>query len=456
MKKLLLFILSGLFLASCHGAAYHYKQGNKFAQVHGLKRAVTEYKMALDRKPNKVKYMMAMETHGNALLEELYTNYRFADGTDSLAVYKFLEAEKWTNYLKPYISVDRYEGFYSADYQVQLNRYMSSVYDRSHSLIRHKEYEQAQKRLKELDALQSGYRDVKALLAFSEVEPIYTAALEEFENGMYKEAYATLEPMVKKYPEQRELKLLMEEALERGMYRIGIISDPNLRGKEATLSAALQSRLISELYKSNDPFIELLDRTNFELLQSEQEAIIQGQTSEDAITEELLTANAYLKVVVTTVDEVEGRLHVEDKKGYERYYVKSKNDEGETIRTAKYKKVRYKEYHKENRVHYTAELTLTDRATSKILAVKSFDFSQEDRTQYISYGNDQLFPGYWKYQYKAHYSDRPELNESKRRNLDQMRRASRNVKSPSTMRKDGVQYFARQSASYVNTLDLRP
>ena len=50
-------------------------------------------------------------------------------------------------------------------------------------------------------------------------------ALREFELEQYRKSYYTLEPMRKKYPEQNELKLLMEEALERGKYRIGIVSD---------------------------------------------------------------------------------------------------------------------------------------------------------------------------------------------------------------------------------------
>ena len=137
-----------MLLASCHGARYHYKQGNRFAEARALKRAITEYKFALDRKPNKAKYVTAMNTYGTALLEELYTNYRFADGNDSLSVYKFLEAEKWTNYLKPYISVSRYEGFYTRDYVEQRSRYMAGVYERSHDLIRAKDYQQAQKRLR--------------------------------------------------------------------------------------------------------------------------------------------------------------------------------------------------------------------------------------------------------------------------------------------------------------------
>lgn len=456
MKKLILLFFSSIILASCHGARYHFKQGNRFAEARALKRAVTEYKFAIDRKPNKAKYIAAMNSYGTALLEELYTNYRFADGNDSLSVYKFLEAEKWTNYLKPYISVSRFEGFYTQDYLQQRSRYMASVYERSHGLIRSKHYSKAQQRLSELNELDPNYKDVQSLLTFSEVEPVYTAALEDFEKGLYQESYYRLEPIFKKYPYQNELKLLMDEALSRGMYRIGIVTDPNISGKEATMSSAVQSRLISELYKLNDPFLELVDRTNFDLIKDEQEAIVQGATSEGALTKELLTANAYLKVIVNVADEVEGKLESETKKGYERYYVKSKNKEGETITTAKYKKVTYREYWKENRVHYTAELVLTDRGTSKILSVNSFEYNDQDRAHYINYANDELFPGYWKFQNREHYSDRPEIAEFKRKELANLRKASTSVKSPSTMRKGAINYFAQSSAIHIQNLDLRP
>jgi len=456
MKKLTLLLFSSILLASCHGARYHFKQGNKFAEARALKRAVTEYKFALERKPNNSKYVAAMNSYGTALLEELYTNYRFAEGNDSLSVYKFLEAQKWTNYLKPYISVSRYEGFYTQDYLEQLSRYMSKVYDRCHNLIRGKNYEKAQKRLRELSELDPNYKDVQSLLTFSEVEPVYTAALEDFEKGQYKEVYYRLKPVFKKYPQQNELKLLMDESLNRGMYRIGIVSDQNLTGKEATMSAAVQSRLISELYKLNDPFLELVDRTNFDLLKEEQEAIVQGVTSEGALTKELVSADAYLKVVVNVADEMEGKLESETKKGYERYYVKTKNKDGETVMTAKYKKVTYREYRKENRVHYIAELVLTDRATSKIISVNSFEYEDQDEAHYINYSNDQLFPGYWKFQSRNHHSDRPELAEFKRKELAQLRKASKSVKSPSTMRRGAISYIASESAKHVQTLDLRP
>ena len=328
MKKIGLILCSMLLLSSCKGAKYHYKSGKKHAQASMLKESVTSYKKAIDRKPNKVKYRIAMEETANALLEELYTNYRFADGNDSASIYKFRDAEKWRNYLAPYINTSRYEGFYDRDYNDQLSRFLGQKYERSNKWIRTRQYERAQKNLIEIKELDPDYKDVKALLEFAEVEPIYVSALELLEKSEYRNAYELLQPTLKKYPKQNLLRKLEEQAIERGKYRLGIISDPNITGSEATMSAALQSAVISLIQREKDPFLELLDRTNFDLLQQEQDAIINGTTNEAAVTQELLAADGYLKVIITHAHEEEGRLFQETKKGWEKYYVTEKNEDG--------------------------------------------------------------------------------------------------------------------------------
>ena len=136
MKKLVPLFAIALLFGGCRGAQYYYKTGNKYVKSHMLKESVI-LKQAIDRKPGRVKYRMAMDQQGNAL-RELYTSYRFADGNDSLSIYKFLEAEKWRYYLKPYINTSLYEGFYDRDYADQLDRF-SQKYTRAEKWIRTRE-----------------------------------------------------------------------------------------------------------------------------------------------------------------------------------------------------------------------------------------------------------------------------------------------------------------------------
>ena len=447
MKKIGLILCGLLLLSACKGAKYHYKSGKKYAQASMLKESVTSYKKAIDRKPNKVKYRIAMEETASALLEELYTNYRFADGNDSASIYKFRDAEKWRNYLAPYINTSRYEGFYDRDYNDQLSRFLGQKYERSNKWIRTRQYERAQKNLIEIKELDPDYKDVKALLEFAEVEPIYVSALELLEKSEYRNAYELLQPTLKKYPKQNLLRKLEEQAIERGKYRLGIISDPNITGSEATMSAALQSAVISLIQREKDPFLELLDRTNFDLLQQEQDAIINGTTNEAAVTQELLAADGYLKVIITHAHEEEGRLFQETKKGWEKYYVTEKNEEGEDIKKAKYKKVTYLEYHKRNEAGYDMQVALVERATSKILWTESYHQDFNDEVHYVQYsGSGSLYSGSWRYQNKAHPSDR-RSNDSGR--LNRLRKGNKRVKSTSSMRKDAVGILAKKAADYV-------
>ena len=393
-----------------------------------------------------------MDQQGNALLEELYTNYRFADGNDSLSIYKFLEAEKWRNYLKPYINTSRYEGFYDRDYADQLDRFLSQKYIRAEKWIRTRQFDRAQSNLEEIKSLDPNYKEVQSLLEFSEVEPIYVQALDLFEGNKFREVHDLLQPMLKKYPKQEMLRKLEEQAIERGKYRLGIISDPNITGSEATMSAALQSAVISLIQKNDDPFLELLDRTNFEMLQQEQEAIINGTTNEAAVTQELLAADAYLKVIITHVYENEGTLNQQTRRGWERYYVTTKNDEGEEVKKAMYKKVTYREFTKQNEASYDMQLAMVERATSRILWSESFHHEDKDEIHYVEFsGTGDLFSGDWRYQNKEHPSDR-RRNDSG--SMNRLVKANKRIQSTSSMRKDAISNLAQKAAAHVNQQKL--
>ena len=452
MKKLVPLLATALLLSGCRGAQYYYKSGNKYAKAHMLKESVTAYKQAIDRKPGRVKYRMAMDQQGNALLEELYTNYRFADGNDSLSIYKFLEAEKWRNYLKPYINTSRYEGFYDRDYADQLDRFLYRKYNRAEKWIRTRQFDRAQSNLEEIKSLDPNYKEVQSLLEFSEVEPIYVQALDLFEGNKFREVHDLLQPMLKKYPKQEMLRKLEEQAIERGKYRLGIISDPNITGSEATMSAALQSAVISLIQKNDDPFLELLDRTNFDMLQQEQEAIINGTTNEVAVTQELLAADAYLKVIITHVYENEGTLNQQTRRGWERYYVTTKNDEGEEVKKAMYKKVTYRESTKQNEASYDMQLAMVERATSRILWSESFHHEDKDDIHYVEIsGTGDLFSGDWRYQNKEHQSDR-RRNDSG--SMNRLVKANKRIQSTSSMRKDAISVLAQKAAAHVNQQKL--
>lgn len=452
MKKPLLLVLLGtaILLSSCQGAKYHYKKGNEFTDARLLKRAVTEYKIALDKRPDKVKYIQAMTTAGNMLMEELYSEYRFLDGKDSLSVYAFLEAKKWEGYLSPYVELVDKSAFYQADFDAQLSRHLERSYQRSTALIRERAYDRAQRRLQEINTLKPGYKDVADLLAFSEVEPQYNRALELFEQGDYRGVHSLLYPVLLKYPNQHEVEVLIDRALDRGKFRIGIVAGRNESGATGTFLAALRSATITALQNQKDPFIELLDRTDFDLLTREQRAIIDGQTSEMALTEELLVADAYLKIELTNYVEQEGDLERIERKGWEKYFIKSKNDEGETITKEAFRKVRYMEYRQQNRVQYAATMTLIDRATSRILATEPISFSREDEMHYIEFnGTGALYPGNWRFIDRNDPADRRDLREQDRRELDRLRKANRSIRSSADMRKEGLSVMSSRWADYV-------
>ncbi|MEY2962822.1 MAG: hypothetical protein RL754_83 [Bacteroidota bacterium] len=418
-----------------------------------LKQAVTEYKFALDRRPDKAKYVIAMQNKGTALLEQLYTEYRLTGAmenvrlADSLVVYKYEEARNWTEYLRPYMDVSPYETMYKRDYERQLTSFLDHNYGKGKSFILRRDFGRAEKYLRVIAHFDPDYRDVQSLLEFAEVEPVYSEALNIFEQRKYRATYAMLEPLHQKYPNQLEVKQLMDKAVERGQVRVGIIHGGNQASQSTSMATALSATIIRNLQKKKDPFLTLLDRSSIEVMEVEQRAIIEGRTNERAVNEELLAADIYFKLELGDFYENEGRKTSERHQGYEQYTYKEKNKEGETVTKVGYNKVYYTEYSQSTEVRYSCSVHIVDRATSEILYTDVFDFHDRQSIHYVDFsGKGPLYPGSWKFQNTAHKSDHRNTNEGERRKLDQLRKAPRKLDSLGVLRDRAQEELASKAS----------
>ncbi len=457
MKKTATFLaIVSLFLVGCHGAQYHFKQGNKYAEAAMLQRAVTEYKMALDRKPQKMKYVLAMNKEGNALLSELYGRTQLSE-SDSSFVYNYLEAEKWRLYLKRYLdNVDMYKsGILAEEFERNKGAYLKRGIELCEELNRLEEFDRAQKKLNELLKLDPNNRKVKELLEFAEVEPVYKDGLKAFEARDYRAVYNILSPIISKYPHQNLLVDLRNEALERGTYRLGF-TQVEARQRTTMLANSIRSGMISHIARYKDPFIQLLDRSNMDLLIGEQNAILDGRTASGmGVEQELLTADAYVTIDVVSFTENEGELVRETKKGWEEYVYKIKDSEGNDVTKREYKKVTYDEYFQENSAQYEVNITLVERASSRILESHTEVFSDQSRINYISFsGKGALYPGNWKYKLIDHRTDYRSTSIVERNRMANLQRATRRIKSTDEMRSAASVQFSQQFAEFIHNLQL--
>lgn len=456
-KYIFLFAALGWVLSSCHGAKYHYRQGNKYSEVNLLKRAVTEYKMALNRKPTKLKYVLAMNTSGNALLSELYGNVQLTS-SDSTFIYGYLDAEKWRKFLTPYVeNVELYKSaILEEEFQKIKESYIHDEVERSKGWIRNNQFVIAQNKLAELQSLDPRNNEVAELLQFAEVEPVYRDALDWFDRQEYRKVYELVEPLIRKYPNQKDLTALQNEALSRGVFRLGF-TDAEGTGTEVNFLNSIRSGVITQVSKYRDPFLEMLDRTNFELLRSEQEAILDGVTSEGrGLRQELLAADAFVTLDIVIMDEVEGDVRHEEKKGWEETFVKSKNSEGEVITKSVFNKVKYDEYYQKNEVRYEVNLSLVNRASSLIMESHAVSFVDQDEVRYIVFnGKGKLYPGYWKWLLIDSKSDYRSMNFREINEVAKMRKSDRRIKSTGQMRRTASTQMSSQLAEFIYNLKLQ-
>ena len=317
------------------------------------------------------------------------------------------------------------------------------------------EFDRAQKKLNELLKLDPNNRKVKELLEFAEVEPVYKDGLKAFEARDYRAVYNILSPIISKYPHQNLLVDLRNEALERGTYRLGF-TQVEARQRTTMLANSIRSGMISHIARYKDPFIQLLDRSNMDLLIGEQNAILDGRTASGmGVEQELLTADAYVTIDVVSFTENEGELVRETKKGWEEYVYKIKDSEGNDVTKREYKKVTYDEYFQENSAQYEVNITLVERASSRILESHTEVFSDQSRINYISFsGKGALYPGNWKYKLIDHRTDYRSTSIVERNRMANLQRATRRIKSTDEMRSAASVQFSQQFAEFIHNLQL--
>lgn len=461
MHKRLPFILAviiALSITGCKGAKYYYKQGNQFADAGMLEKAVDAYLVSYHKKPKKAKYSIALAKYGTMLLEEVYADFyqSSVNGNDSLAVHHYRNAQNWSKKLEGHVDEERFGSTYEVRYKNHVKQYIGAKVARAKELIAQDQFERAQFLLNHLKGIAPSNHEVGNLLEFATVEPAYRAALALMEQKDYRGVHATLEPIIARYPNQDVLVKLSNMAVERGNYVLGILDfNSSSIGSDALLQGT-RSRFIQRIQQINDPFLTIVDRADLDVIASEQQAILEGaMESEDGLSQRILAADAYVRMVITEFDEHEGRWIRTEKRGYAETKRRVKQPDGSHKTIVEHSKVRYTEVQKEHRVNYRINLELIDRATSQIIEIKTLSYHERSTLHYVDYsGKGTLVPGYWKYSSKKHDSDYVSKNVSEKNTLRQLIRNGRTIRSISSMRSDGVDEIGVAFANYIDGLKL--
>lgn len=211
---LLMFTLSTFLSLSCVVK----KMGNQAAEYEAagmFKEAADLYYKASIKKPQEVTYKAGLKRSGQLYLEELAqsVSQAYNRGDHYKAVYDYLSMLEFKNMVR-YAGIDL-----NIDYSTQRiyenarEIYLSERYELGQKLIGEKNFDEAKRVFTEIHDIQPEFKDTRSYLNTATMEPLYASGSSFFSQRRYMDAYREWEKISLRDPSYKDVKTLMQQAL---------------------------------------------------------------------------------------------------------------------------------------------------------------------------------------------------------------------------------------------------
>ena len=268
--------------------------------------------------------------------------------------------------------------------------YLQNLYEEGENLIEDLSYKNAENNFIEILKFDSEYKDAKNLKNIAYVEPIFIKAKQQLDGENYREAYNNFELVLKRIPNYKDAKDSKARALELGRHTFLLFTFENASNKQQ-IETKISNYISNELSNLNDPFLRLVDRTNFEKIMNEQELALSEFVDESTATEigKLFGARTAISGKVISYSHKVLQIKPQKKNAAEPFTVKIKREdiEGYVTKT-KYKKVNYTYYAKSVDVHIQFQYKVISLQTSEVLLSDIIELSSKDNVSYSYYSGD--------------------------------------------------------------------
>ena len=391
MLKYLGLLLTIIFI-SCSGSKNMLKKGAVLEHNKQYIEASNFYFEALDRKSTNLDASIALKRVGKIVLNQ-YLNEFYKEealGNTKNAVYDYLKADDFQKKLNEYKIYESIPNHYLEKYKSVKGTYLQNLYEEGENLMEELSYKNAENNFMEVLKFDSVYKDAKNLRDIAYVEPIFIRAKQQLEGENYRDAYNNFELVLKRILNYKDAKESKAQALELGRQTFLIFTFENETNKK-NVETKISNYISNALSNLNDPFLRLVDRSNFEKIINEQEIALSGFVDESTATEigKLFGAQTAISGNVISYSHKVLQSKPQKKNAAEPVLVKKKREDGEGyITETKYKKVNYTYYAKSVDVHIEFKYKLISLQTSEILLSDIIELSSKDNVSYSVYSGD--------------------------------------------------------------------
>lgn len=246
-KITLTFMAFVLILTGC-AVKKMVKQAEQYEGAGMFKEASAMYFQAVQKKPEKAEYKIALKRTGQIYYEELAAEAKssFNRGDYKETVYYYMEAAEMMNkYNRAGVSIksDPAMERYFADAK---DHYLDEQYNRGLKHITDQEFEEAKRIFSEISDIDADFKDTRSYLNQATYEPVYREGTTHYNEGRYMDAYRKWESIFVREKNYKDTKDRMDQALSE-------------RYKEGTLflmdeNFADASGALGDVYRANPNF----------------------------------------------------------------------------------------------------------------------------------------------------------------------------------------------------------
>ena len=391
MLKYLSLLLT-ILIFGCSGSKKLIKKGAVLEHDKQYVEASNFYFEALNKKSSNVDATIALKRVGKKVLNQYLNDFykEEAMGNTKTAVYAYLKASDYQKKLNQYKVYEDIPGHYLDKYQTVKETYLKNLYTEGENLMEELSYKNAENNFIEILKFDAAYKNAKSLRDISYAEPLFIKAKQQADEEGYRNAYNNFELVLKRIPNYKDAKESKAQALELGRHTFLIFAFENATTKP-NIETKISSHISNKLSNLNDPFLRLIDRSNFEKIMNEQELTVSGFVDESTAAEigKLFGAQTAISGKVISYYHKIYQSKPQKKEAAESFTVKKKKEDGEGyIAETKYKKVNYNNYTKSVDVHIQFQYKVISLQTSEVLLSDIIEMSSKDAVSYSVYSGD--------------------------------------------------------------------
>lgn len=373
--------------------------------------AADTYKEVLYKNATLLQYREALRRNAQKVIDEKMSSFFVDFNKDNIpsAVKIFDEAEYYATQLR-YFNIELLiPETYREDYKKGIDMHMASLYSEGKELSADGNFTEARSKFETISKYNPDYKDVKLLLEESGIEPSYARAVEAFNNKSYYKSWELFEKVAQSNPEYKQTQDFCDKIREKLAITIAILPSHT---QLYFLENRLRFNIISSISQLNNPFLQIVDRENLEILIEEQKLGLSGLIDEKTAASlgRISGAKFVLLPKVISHNFIKGNLFRQELVAYEGSQTAVKDPvTGAVNYPTEYRPVKYLDFTQENKLQFSFQYQLISTENG---IIATSDIIHEEVTDNVHYAH---YPGNYTLLYPAYnnniYKSGPERDE---------------------------------------------